>query len=233
MLGGQARSPVPHRLNRGFERIQRGIEAAEGLAARADWTDTLKWTAVRAKLTWRAEERVREMQTGQSAVFEERRQRVLQRLGSDVLVLFSAPELLRNNDVDHPYRQDSDFFYLTGFEEPESALVLDPRAESPFTLFVNYGRVVAQASKARVAVSVPTPHCRFPIWKRSCPSCFADAAAFTIAWAWSLRSTRVCSARSRIRGVLRAGAAFIPPKSSTRPSCCTRCARSRTITKSG
>jgi Xaa-Pro aminopeptidase len=44
---------------------------------------------------------------------------------SAVAVLPAAPVFVRNNDVDHEYRQDSDFFYLTGFDEPESVLVLD------------------------------------------------------------------------------------------------------------
>jgi Xaa-Pro aminopeptidase len=41
-----------------------------------------------------------------------------------VAVLPSAPVAIRNNDVEHEYRQDSDFYYLTGFDEPESVLVL-------------------------------------------------------------------------------------------------------------
>ena len=41
-----------------------------------------------------------------------------------VAVLFTAPEVLRNGDSDYPYRHDSHFYYLTGFTEPESALVL-------------------------------------------------------------------------------------------------------------
>jgi Xaa-Pro aminopeptidase len=39
-------------------------------------------------------------------------------------VLPAAPTHVRNNDVDHEYRQDSDLFYLTGFDEPQSVLVL-------------------------------------------------------------------------------------------------------------
>ncbi len=54
---------------------------------------------------------------------------------SAVAVLPSAPVFLRNNDVEHEYRQDSDFFYLTGFDEPESVLVLDA-AERKTTLLV-------------------------------------------------------------------------------------------------
>src|SRR5215472_8156826 len=54
---------------------------------------------------------------------------------SSVAVLPSAPVFVRNNDVEHEYRQDSDFFYLTGFDEPESVLVLDAQ-ERKITLFV-------------------------------------------------------------------------------------------------
>ncbi|HEY5241671.1 MAG TPA: aminopeptidase P N-terminal domain-containing protein, partial [Polyangiaceae bacterium] len=54
---------------------------------------------------------------------------------SAVAVLPSAPVFVRNNDVDHDYRQDSDFFYLTGFDEPESVLVLDAE-DRKVTLFV-------------------------------------------------------------------------------------------------
>ncbi len=52
------------------------------------------------------------------------------------LVLFSAPLAIRNNDVEHEYRQDSDFYYLTGFDEPESALVLTTVPSPKLTLFV-------------------------------------------------------------------------------------------------
>jgi Xaa-Pro aminopeptidase len=44
---------------------------------------------------------------------------------SSVAVLPAAPVFIRNNDVEHEYRQDSDFFYLTGFDEPESVFVVD------------------------------------------------------------------------------------------------------------
>jgi Xaa-Pro aminopeptidase len=54
---------------------------------------------------------------------------------SAVAVVPSAPVFVRNNDVEHEYRQDSDFFYLTGFDEPHSVLVLDA-VERKTTLFV-------------------------------------------------------------------------------------------------
>jgi Xaa-Pro aminopeptidase len=43
-----------------------------------------------------------------------------------IIILQAAPTSLRNNDVYFPYRQDSDFLYLTGFREHEALLVLIP-----------------------------------------------------------------------------------------------------------
>ncbi|MBL9078485.1 MAG: aminopeptidase P N-terminal domain-containing protein [Planctomycetes bacterium] len=51
-----------------------------------------------------------------------RRQRLLDRLGSGLLILPTAAETLRNGDVHHEYRPGSDFHYLTGFPEPEAVL---------------------------------------------------------------------------------------------------------------
>lgn len=70
------------------------------------------------------------------SIYATRRARVLQAIGSGVLVVFSAPLSIRNNDVEHEYRQDSDFYYLTGFDEPESVLILGTVHEKPFVLFV-------------------------------------------------------------------------------------------------
>ncbi len=60
-----------------------------------------------------------------SGIFEARRRRLLAEMGERaVAVIPSAPVAIRNNDVEHDYRQESDFFYLTGLDEPESVLVL-------------------------------------------------------------------------------------------------------------
>jgi Xaa-Pro aminopeptidase len=48
----------------------------------------------------------------------------MQRLPRGVAVFPAAPVAIRNNDVEHEYRQDSDFHYLTGFDEPHAVLVL-------------------------------------------------------------------------------------------------------------
>lgn len=58
-------------------------------------------------------------------------------LPGDVAVIAAAPVHIRNNDVEHHHRQDSDFFYLTGYDEPECVAVLSRVEGAPtFTLFV-------------------------------------------------------------------------------------------------
>lgn len=71
-----------------------------------------------------------------TARFRERRQHVLQAIPNGLLLVPSQPVAIRNNDVEHPYRQHSDLWYLSGFDEPESVLVLSTASDKPFTLFV-------------------------------------------------------------------------------------------------
>jgi len=55
---------------------------------------------------------------------------------NSIAILPAAPVYIRNRDVEHIYRQDSDFQYLTGFPEPEAVLALIPgRAHGEFVLF--------------------------------------------------------------------------------------------------
>jgi Xaa-Pro aminopeptidase len=69
--------------------------------------------------------------------FAERRNSFISFIGSGVAVVPSAVETLRNSDVHHPFRQDSDFFFLTGFPEPDSVAFFDPTHESErYVLFV-------------------------------------------------------------------------------------------------
>ena len=56
--------------------------------------------------------------------YSERRARLIERMGSGVAVIATAPERARNRDTHYGYRHDSYFYYLTGFAEPEAVLVL-------------------------------------------------------------------------------------------------------------
>ncbi|MCC6573558.1 MAG: aminopeptidase P N-terminal domain-containing protein [Planctomycetes bacterium] len=70
-------------------------------------------------------------------IFKRRRAEFMKRMVGGVAVIPAQSMRLRNGDVYFEYRQDSDFFYLTGFEEPGSLAILTPgHAEHKFVLFV-------------------------------------------------------------------------------------------------
>ena len=65
-----------------------------------------------------------------------RRRRQLMRMAGDqaILILPAAKEVVRSRDTHYPYRQDSDFSYLSGFPEPDAVLVLVPGRKHGETL---------------------------------------------------------------------------------------------------
>ncbi len=69
------------------------------------------------------------------AVYAGRRRRLAQAMQAGVAVVPTAPERVRSRDSTHPYRHDSHFWYLTGFPEPEAALVLVAGPEPRSLLF--------------------------------------------------------------------------------------------------
>ena len=56
--------------------------------------------------------------------FSTRRSQLIDKMGEGIAIISTAPEVIRNRDSHYPYRFDSYFYYLTGFTEPESLLVL-------------------------------------------------------------------------------------------------------------
>ena len=71
------------------------------------------------------------------AEHKRRRRRLLRMMEPDsIATLPAATERLRNRDVHYPYRQDSDFHYLTGFPEPDAVAVLSPgRSPGGYVIF--------------------------------------------------------------------------------------------------
>ena len=67
--------------------------------------------------------------------FQQRRSQLLSKMGEGIAIIPTAPEVIRNRDSHYPYRFDSHFYYLTGFKEPESVLVLISGKESRTILF--------------------------------------------------------------------------------------------------
>jgi Xaa-Pro aminopeptidase len=70
--------------------------------------------------------------------FARRRRQFMRMIGKDAIaVLSAAPVRHRNGDVEYAYRQDSQFYYLTGFAEPDAVAVLVPgRPHAEYLLFV-------------------------------------------------------------------------------------------------
>jgi Xaa-Pro aminopeptidase len=70
-------------------------------------------------------------------MYADRRRRFLERLEpGSVALLLGAGLARRSNDTHFPFRQDSDFHYLTGFDHPNAAALLRKDGGPPFTLFV-------------------------------------------------------------------------------------------------
>ncbi len=69
--------------------------------------------------------------------FKKRRKHLINHIGKgNIALIASASMCARNSDVDYPFRQNSDFYYLTGFNEPEALAVFIPgRAEGEYLLF--------------------------------------------------------------------------------------------------
>jgi Xaa-Pro aminopeptidase len=71
--------------------------------------------------------------------FRARREKLLAKLPAhSIVIVRSAPERMMSNDTEYLYRQDSDFYYLTGIEEPDTTAVLrnDPADGRRYVLFV-------------------------------------------------------------------------------------------------
>src|SRR3981081_2542536 len=58
---------------------------------------------------------------------------------NSVAIIPAAREAVRSHDTNYRYRQNSDFFYLTGFEEPDAIAVISPSKEKKLTMFVRPG----------------------------------------------------------------------------------------------
>ncbi len=70
-------------------------------------------------------------------MFAARRQQLLASLGPDAVAIFVGGRLaVRSADTEYPFRQDSDFWYLTGFDHPEAIAILSTRPGPAYTLFV-------------------------------------------------------------------------------------------------
>ncbi len=71
------------------------------------------------------------------AEYRQRREQLMSKIGNGTAIFGSAPMAVMHNDVEYTYRQDSDFYYLTGFNEPHAVAVIAPHhPEHKFIIFV-------------------------------------------------------------------------------------------------
>lgn len=68
-------------------------------------------------------------------VFAQRRAEIGKEISGKALIIAAHPEQVRNHDVGFAYRQDSNMYYLTGFEEPESILIFRPGLKPETVMF--------------------------------------------------------------------------------------------------
>jgi len=95
------------------------------------------------------------------SVYQARRERLLAAMraaGGGVALVPTAPEALRNRDTDYPYRHDSYFYYLSGFTEPQSFVVLD--ATAPAGEPAQFLRVRVKPTKPASPISRMQAHIR-------------------------------------------------------------------------
>ena len=76
------------------------------------------------------------MKLAQTEYSQRRQQLMAQMTENSIAIVPTAIETVRNRDVEHPFRQDSDFYYLSGFAEANACLVLIPgREQGEYILF--------------------------------------------------------------------------------------------------
>ena len=94
----------------------------------------------------------------EQSIYSSRRSELMNQIGNSVAIITSGLEKTRNNDVNYIFRQDSNFWYFTGFEEPNSVAILAPNTDKPYTLFVppydeNYETWVGKRAGIEGAIS--------------------------------------------------------------------------------
>ncbi len=74
--------------------------------------------------------------------YKNRRKKLFSSMDSDsILIINGESEKTRNNDVNYEFRQDSNFWYFTGIEEPESTMILQKKDSEKYILFTQEKKV--------------------------------------------------------------------------------------------
>jgi len=163
-------------------------------------------------------------------IYKQRRELIKRQIGpKGVAVFFTNPTRNRNNDTDFRYRGDSNFLYLTGFEEPEAALILAPGGidvggtRVTEVLFTNVStpqsetwlgyRMNPSGAKALLGVEAALPNSGFgaflakipeddKVWKTPMPAGATDELVPMIAAYTAWAKTRYASQQSALDTIL-------------------------------
>jgi Xaa-Pro aminopeptidase len=160
-------------------------------------------------------------------------------MGRGIAVIPTAPERVRNRDSHYPYRHDSYFYYLTGFPEPEAAVVLIA-GETPPQACSSAARRIRQGSLGRFSPRPEAARAAFgfdaalPIGqpRRQAPELLAGQPVLHYSMGHDANwDDRLVDRAQPVRADVRTGC-MRRRKSATCASNSTRCAWSRTPTRS-
>jgi Xaa-Pro aminopeptidase len=95
-------------------------------------------TTLMISIGWAGLLPAQEVELVSTDLFAEHRATFMEQMAGGIAIFTGQPQIPRNDDAEYPYRQDSDFYYLTGFEEPGAAAILAPQGDdgAEFILFV-------------------------------------------------------------------------------------------------
>ena len=90
-------------------------------------------------------------------IYAQRRARLLKQMQRGIAIIPTAPEVARNADTHYGYRHDSNFYYLSGFTEPEAVLVLVAGRRSSHNPSCSAAKRIWSAKSGMVTALVPMP----------------------------------------------------------------------------
>lgn len=147
--------------------------------------------------------------------YANRRTRLMQQMGENSLAIIpAAPTVIRNRDAEYPYRQDSDFYYLSGFNEPEALMVLVPgREQGQYLLFCRSRDKTKEQWEGKRAGQKGARHQydaddSFPIddWEDILPGLLENKQRVYFTWGLNAElDQRVMDCLNELRGKIRAG----------------------------
>ncbi len=152
-----------------------------------------------------------------SKIFAKRRRMMMEHMQDGVAIIPAAPVRSYGNGLEYSYVPDSNFYYLTGYGEPEAIALLIPGAEAQFILFVRDNDSLAETwfgkrSGVKVALENYGADAAYPICEfgAKLPELINNKAKIYYRFGVSEYDGAVLNALATLRGRMRLG--FYPPR---------------------